>query len=424
MKRLLVSVLILSLCLWLVPAFAGEKIEIAHWQLTQKMKEGITEAKLANEFMRLHPNVKLTTEEVPGANMREKVVVALMSGETPNSVRDYIARLGAWWYNDALVSLDGVIAQEDLDDLYLDVLKGFTMDGKLIGYPTAFWLQAYAVNMTMLDKVGAAFPGDDFTLAEWKEIADKLKTAGYWATAHFAASEQGDCWMLMNLQMYGAKIWENGDYENTVINSPEGVKALKRLVALEAEGYAPKGTPGRAARLYLDMVDVGAMAMMATTPRSADLAYRQGILDKGQVKELQNIVITGTPHAEGIPLPSLPFGPSGVVIFKDEDPEKVRMSIEWLKFITSQENIAFDAIGSGQFCARMSVNPHAGNPVFDKQLELCTENGAYDLGISSPHYSKCRALFFPELQAVFMGDKTAQEALDDFAKGVAKLWKG
>lgn len=403
-------------------AFA-DTVNLVHWHIQLNPSKIVTDAMLTEKFMQLHPEVSIEVEEVPAAYMEEKVMLAAISGATPNTVRDYLGRLAAWGHQGLLECLDGTLTQKDLDDFYTDVLNGFKINGKLMGYPTCFWMQAYAVNKEILDRAGATFPEGAWTLAEWMEIAEKVKALGIWPTCFFAKNEQGDYWTLINFQIFGAKLWMDGDFTKTTLNSPEGVEALEWMINMVEKGFAPPGTAGRSVIEQKKMFDAGKFAMGPITVAQATSDYRQKKVESGLVDELQDIQIVETPLAPGAPGAGPPFGPNGIVVFKKENSEEVYWTIEWAKFMVCSEDSTFQAIADSQYAVRKSTNPHADSPPHQKLLEILVKYGAYDIGIGSPYYLKCRHLLYPELQQAFMGLENPQKALDDFAEKVAELWK-
>jgi len=421
-RKWLAGILIMAVCL-LGSSVAFAKVSLRHWHNELGPLKQVTDTALAERFMQLYPEVKIEVEAIPGGLMEEKTVTAIMADATPNTERDYFGRLAAWGYQGLLVNLNGTLSQEDLDDFYPGILASFFIDGELIGYPTCFWLQPFLANKTILDKAGVVFPEGSWTIAEWTELAKKVKAMGVWPAHFFANTEQGDYLTLMWLSIGGGLLWQDEDYTRTVLNSPENIQALEWMLGLVEEGYAPPGTAGRGIHEYLNMVYAGKVATAPMIIRAATLDQQQSMVDQGMVSELQDIRVVETPRLTDSAIPKVPFGPSGVVVFQKDNSEEVRWSIEWIKFITSKENIDFDAIAGAQFSARRSVNPHTDSLPHTRLLEIVAANGTYDLGVGSPQYLACRHALVPELQAAFLGAKTAQEALDDFAEVVVALWK-
>lgn len=418
----LVGMLVIVMCL-LGSSVGIAKVELTHWHNTVGPLRQVDDTMLAEEFMKLHPEVDIEVTEVVSNMLATKIAAAVLGEVPPTTTRDYLGRLAAWANQGLLVDLTGTLSQEDLDDFYPAVLVGLTINGKLIGYPTALWLQTYLVNQTILDKAGVAFPKGVWTLVDWISAAAKVKAIGYWPTVFFFADHGGDYLTLTNLGVYGATLWENNDHTQTTLNSPTGTKALQWMVGIEKLAYAPPGSVGRHVVPYMEMFNSGQVAMASMTLRQATLGFRQDVLAKEQVSELQDIRVVETPRfGDSLGL-GLPYGPNGVVVFKNDNPEVVKWAINWAQFLTNKENGDFQAISDTQFAPRQSSNPHADNKAFSDALALVVKYGLYDCGMGSPYYLEVRKLLPPQTQAAFLGTKTAQEALDDFAASIVALWE-
>lgn len=426
MKKLLVVALTLIFVMTSLALALAEKVEISYWHISLEPTAILKDADLVKNFMAENPNIKVVVQEVPAVYMEEKTLLAIVSGAMPNVERDFLGRLAAWAHKDVLESLDGTLSPADLEDFIPGVLDVFRVEGKLIGYPADFVLQNYVVNKTILDRAGAVTPDGSWTVDELMVAAEKVKALGdpdIWPTVLFAKDEQGDYWTLMYFQMWGAKLWTDKDYTKTTLNSEAGIEALEWMVWLDNNEYTPGGAPGRHAGEQMRDFDAGKIAFCGSAARVGTLAYRQKMLEGGQVDELQDIQMVATPHVEGIPTAGLYFFPHGVSVFEEENKEKREAAIKLSQYLTSPEACKVYALGECMFAARKSVDPWPDEPPFQKTTQMMSEYGVADLGISSPFYLECRHLLFPELQHAYLGSKTPKQALDDFAKGVAELWK-
>ena len=63
------------------------------------------------------------------------------------------------------------------------------------------------------------------------------------------------------------------------------------------------------------------------------------------------------------------------------------------------------------------VSPGFENPVFAPMVPDLTQIASYgdsSFGLLEPFWLELRAIFYPEVQAVYAGQKTGQEALDSY----------
>jgi len=199
------------------------------------------------------------------------------------------------------------------------------------------------------------------------------------------------------------------------------VMALEWMIDMVKGGYAPSGVAGITDGDYLNFMNTGRSVMQGRTPGTA--LATETLFDNGLLDYIPDFRVVGTPHASGILNPPLFIGPSGYVVFKEDDTEKLKTSIDFAKFVTSKENSKKVCEAYQQLSARYSVRLFEDQKCFLVAQKLISENGVGDLGLSSPHYLEVRDAQFPELQAAFMGKKTPQQALDDFAKKIRNIWK-
>lgn len=391
-------------------------VELTHWHNQQGRTKKVTDTDLAKEFMVKNPWVDIKVEEYPSSALGEMIQTRIASDSTPNTYRDYLGRLTLGYYAGVTEDLSGLM---DMSDFYPDVVKGFVIDGKLIGIPTVFWTQVYGVNENYFDEVGVKVPSGAWTLAEWTDVARKIKTIGVWPTTFH--TKGGDYWNYITLAGFGAKVWTDSDYTKTTLNSNEGVAGLEWMVEMEEIGLTAPGTVGRGAGEIIEMLNTGKVAMCPMSTRQGDEEYQRVNLSNGLVTELQRVRVVESPRLAELPSPASPFGPSGVIVFSKDNQEEVYWAKEWVKFITSKEKIDWQAISDGQNCPRISVNPHIENQAFARALEILADNGAYDNGIGGRNYTASRAFFTPALEFAFLGIKTVREALDDFAREIEGL---
>lgn len=402
----------------------ADKITIDWWAEASAYED--YEGNYVRPFEVLHPEVRIMVNQVPSGNFDQLVPIAVASGEPPNVLFDYVGRLGIWHAYEALAMLQDMLTEEDLEDLmFMDLFTD--PEGNIFGIPIKCWAIPYVVDFNILKEVGmdgeALGLQDDFTMDTWMTIAEKVRAAGYFATALFANNHMGDYWFLTNYLFFGAHLYEGGDYEKSALNSEAGVEALEWMGMLVEEKFVPPGVAGLTYRNYLNYLVSGEMAMGAATTAYSSTEKEQARLESGQAKQLQDYRIVPTPHKEGIPTPGLFIGPTGFVVFKNRDPEVERLSKEFVLFITNTENQQklFDI--TPQFPARKSVKtPDWEGSEEEVALALLAKYGSADMGLASPMYNKCRIALPPTQQAYFAGMNTAKEVLDDYAEIVERIW--
>jgi len=418
-KKLLTSFTLLILVLGLTNICLS-KVTIQYWQ-TQLSE---LDKQMISDFEKQFPDIKIQAEGIPAGNMHEKVMTAIAAGVPPDVLYDYIGRLGNWWTAGALQSLNGTLSQEDAEDFYPSVLKLFSMDGNLIAYPQPFGVRTYGVNKTILEKAGVAnlLPqgiNREMTIDTWMQIAEKVSALpGIYATSFFCANPSGDYYMLGYFQGFGGYLYQNGDYTKTTLNSEGGIKALEWMIDLVNKGYAMPGVAGttddhHVAHFYSGKIAFGGWF---PTPEQAKANYEQGAIDY-----LAEYYLLEYPHLKEIAPPPIYAGPGGISVFKNTKNREA--AIQFAQFWTNKENTKRRIGKTFLLSTRKSVLPWQGSDIPTLLQNIISKNGIGDLGLTSPFYLQVRDLQCSALQAAFSGMKTPQEALDDFAKAVAELWK-
>lgn len=421
LKKVLSILLVVGLLIIFAVPLAAE-VKIMHWQGDDPAGIEWLEI-MIQRFEKIHPGVKIETECIPVGNMAQKVMIAIASDTTPDTLREYIGRCSSWWKHGALGSLNGTLSEEDLEDFYPSLLELCSMDGNLIGYPFPFGCRTFGVNMTLLEKAGVAdlMPKGDnreLSLETCEQALEKVsELEGVYGTGFFASGCSGDYHMLGWFQSFGGYLYQNGDHTRTTLNSEAGVRALEWMIDLVDRGIATPGPAGTVDDHHVEAMWSGKIAFggWVPNPTMAKNNYESGTIDY-----LPEYRFLEFPHAKGVAPPPVFMGPDVASVFKGcEDRE---LAIEWAQFMTSREGTQFWVDEFAPVIpSRKSV--HVESEIMNILKRIIEKNGVGDLGLTSPYYLEVRNLQYPELQAAFAKMKTPKRALDDFADAVRKLWE-
>ncbi len=417
-KKLLVGVLVIGLVLSFASA-ALAKRTITFWDTAPA--NGVEVANY-ERFLVQFPDIKVEREYIPPGSIRDKVMIAIAGDTTPDVIFDYIGRVSAYYYQDALESLNGTLPQGDFDDFLPSLLKQFTINETLIGYPVSFGCRLWGIDKIIVENAGVAnlIPqglNREWSFEDFMTVADAVKELGIFPFGFHTGAAGGDYYTIMYTQIFGTKLYENGDHTKTTWNSEAGVRALEWMVKMVEEGYAPPGVAGLTSGNIMDMKARGKVLVFSFfLPDRSQTHYDSGIIDY-----VQNDWQIEVPHVEGVPAPPLFNGPGAFSLFKSVKDKDAALT--FMRFMVSKEsveNVNLNTEGWMPISSRISaeVKPEAEVTQF-----MVNKNGLGDLGLASPYYSEVRVLMAAELQAAFMGIKSPKEALDDFAQGVAELWK-
>jgi multiple sugar transport system substrate-binding protein len=379
---------------------------------------GDYEMLLAEQFMEMHPNVTIEVEALQWADLSTKVTAAIAAGAPPDVLKDYLGRTSGYAWQGLLEPMEELVPAEELADYLPDLIDQYTIDGHLHGLPLFYWITAMSGNKAIWDAAGATdlLPLDD---GEWtfEEFEAALKAVQkedeLWPLGLQVASEQGDYMYLAYPWGMGATLYPPGDYSVSALNSPEGVAGVQKIIDWVNAGLIEPGATTIIGDDLNNMFYAGQTAIMGNSlaaKTSLDIAKQDG-----RVSVEVDLFFTMFPHAEGVKTGAMAAGPTGVVVFKQDDPAKRYWAAQFARFLASPDLQREYAINANQFPSRKSVGtPLAGDPDYERLLAWVQEYGLSDMGLASPNYYEMRVQLFPHLQAAMLGEKTAEEALADY----------
>lgn len=431
MFRKFVVGLVVGLMVLLVGQFAlaGEIIEIDFWESQQPIDRVMKN--VIEPFEAEYPNIKINLVFVGPGQMHDTVSTALAAGMPPNVLLGYSGRLAKWAWEGFLIDHKWTLTQTEIDNFLPGVVDTFSIEGKLFCYPCYFVPVVFTANKTLLERIGVwdLVPQsieEDWTISDFMMIAEKVKEYNpdiYSAFFH-ANGRGGDVYMLDYFKGFGANHYASGDLTDVTLNSEAGIEALEWMGEMVDRGYAPKGVAAFKSSDIAKMRNAGLVvfssgAMSPVLPHVAREMY-----DTKASPELWEWKWIRQPHLAGIDSPGIFISPGVISVFQTEDSQKLAASILFAKWVNNNTMKWFTE-QSGNIPLQKSVEPKhlIKNEDYARLSDYLAEYGITDAGIHSPHYTQIRNLRFPELQAYFMGKKTAKEALDDFAKAAEDLWK-
>lgn len=380
---------------------------------------------VSEQFMRLHPNVKVIYEVVPNAGYGEKIVASVLAGRAPDLVKDLNYKR-QWAETGLLEPIDDYLKPEDVADWYdYTLAKGF-VNGKHYIFPWNNSSNGMGVTMLLNPEFFAsqnvdlpALPSRAWSIDEFMEIAKQLSyDDDHYAFAVGAKDIENT---LAWLYLHGARMF-NEDETEVTLNSPEGVAGLQFLIdAMYTHEIAPKGAEGMGVYDIIGLFHQGNTAIGYGGPYEIgriDRYYKEGSLDR-----VFPVNIAPFPYRPGYD--PIALGTSGgYIVFKQRDAAKRDMVMEFAQFLTNFENTA--ALKSLMYVtARDSVNANLyDDSPFAEEVAVYTQAlehsipffGSTEIDFS-PVTSHLQAMF----EAAFARTKTPQQALDDFVKEANRI---
>ncbi len=212
---------------------------------------GKLEMQLAQEYMKLHPEVQIDIIAVDW----DKVAVQIAGGSPPDifsietKVAPQFAEAGLLADVDYLSAKYGPF--DELDQLHPVIVDMHRWKGKLMVLPYRVYIYGMYLNTTLFDERGVPLPGDDWTWDDYLRIGQKISrdidgdgTPDIWGVGH-------DTNLLSRLSPW---VWQNGgdwwtaDYSRALLDQPEVYEAidwlanLRRLKVHPPQGVSPSST--------------------------------------------------------------------------------------------------------------------------------------------------------------------------------------
>lgn len=425
---LLLACVILGLGIAVVEA-SPKEIKLKYWvdprlRQIEGMEEitslpGDYERIQAQEFMKMYPNVSIEVEVIPFEDLAVRIPAAIASGAAPDLLRDYLGRTAQYWHQGVLEPLDDLIPQEEKEDYLPGFLDMYTVDGHIHALPMYAWVGHLVANKKIWEEneVAGLLPTDElaWTVQEFEAALRAVKQDDFWPFGLFVPPDgQADYRYLAFFWIFGAKLYENGDYSRVALNSPAGIEALEFLVHLADEALIQPGATTMTSAQLDSMLWRGEIGMLGNTLAIWN-GYENALRDG---KVTRDVELVPLPYPQkGAERPGLAMGPQGIAVFKQKDPEKLKWAVEFARFLNQPEYQRVYAQNAGQFPSRISTgNPFGDEPDYATVQYMLNEYGAEDLGLTSPKYNQVRAILSKEIQSALVHLKSPEKALADFER--------
>ncbi|WP_010096645.1 ABC transporter substrate-binding protein [Ornithinibacillus scapharcae] len=409
---------------------SGDTVELSLW-LTPQWK-GILDADeegadydsffkhAAEEFAKQYDkhDVKINVEVIAGDQRDEMLNVNLNGGTPPDIFFESVFAMGDYAHRGALVPLNDIVddeAKSDIEQSYWDTV---TFGDDIYFYPFSHMPGTLVYNADMFKDAGLdEFVGNEdeiktWTLDELETILAGLKEnipADKYTNAYpmglFALNNQGDTWNLAYLRMFGNQFFD--DNGNIVLDDENGSKAIAWLKEVYDNGYANPGAESVSSN------DVNAMFQN----KQLGVSFTNSVLYNNILADMEsgNIEkfdarLANIPSVSGDPL-SFTYV-TGAAVFNTGDETRMEVAKDFVKFFSTDPELVKSS--KNGVPVRKSVVEEFKD---EKPLFAAYEaNAPYMFSFTGnvPGYNELRQVLYPELQAVFTGEKTPEEAVKSY----------
>jgi ABC-type sugar transport system, periplasmic component len=371
---------------------------------------------LAAAYKALHPNVTVKTSVIPWADYQQKLAIMAASKTAPDIVWLAERMIPQFLTTGQLLDISSIKddAEYEFSDIIPSSLSAFEQDGKLYGIPFSTPPQVVFYNKTLFEQNGLKTPMELYQEGNWtyEELAKAAEAIakpndGVFGVKILASSSAWAEKMIALLWANGGDIF-NGDMTAFAMNTPEAAKTINYVKDL----LDKRAHPSIGEQLTFDTgklgMDFDNVTKVSSYRDKVDFEWDIAPLPKGD----QGVVT--------------PLGFAGYAIFKDtKHPEA---ALDYLKFISNKENAA--KVASFFVPQRSSVlysDEYLNGFPFPSADTM--KVAAFDriqegrVRPSLPNWVQIDEKVTIQLDAIFMGAKSTEEALKSMEEDINALLK-
>lgn len=402
------------------------------WNLPDQ-KPGEYAQTLIEKFEKKYPNVKVKLEIIPYDGGDQKVNVALASKTAPDILNDSPGRTTSYAKRGYTVPLNDILTEEQLKKIPQNVLEKVTLqDGTIFSYPQGLGATLMVINKSLVERAGAAdlLPSGElrtWTIEQFEKLLvavreyQKKVTPDHYPFLMFGLNEQGDALYHSFMAGFGGKRYSD-DRTQSTFSSTENVQAVEWFKSLIDKQLVYPNPETRAAGMSNDYfvqektaVAFGGFSLLNAVQKAKDEGAIKGEFEAilapfPSVKEDQGVVIGGGGQ---------------FVIFDNGDENKIKYAKKFIQFAQTEDPDFIKAMNAFDVYGRdtLGANPDPEKLWLSKLVtdteHIIAIDGSYDI----EGYSQTRAVFFPEMQAVFIGAKEPLQAMQDYDEKANKIIK-
>jgi len=414
-----------------------EKVEIKVW-LTPQWK-GVLDASesgadydsffkhAAEKFAAQYDkyDAKINVEVIAGDQRDQLLNVNLSSNTPPDVFFESIFAMGDYVHRGAMLPLTDIVddaAKSDISQSYWDAV---TFGDDIYFYPFQNNPGTLVYNADMfkaagLEKyIGGETEIKTWTLAEYEEILKGLKEnlpkdqyPNAYPMAQFALNNQGDTWNLAYLRMFGSQFFD--DNGNIIVGDEKGAKAAAWLKKIRDEGYTNPGAESVSSNDANGMFQNQQLAISFTNPILFNNAKAD--MESGKLKKF-DMRVANIPSESGDPLTFTYV--VGASVFDTKDAKRTEVAKDFVKFFSTDPELVKSSKNGIPVRTSVAEQFKAEKPFFTAY----DTNSKYLFNFTGnvPGYSQLREVLYPELQALYMGAKSPEQAVKDYQTNGNKI---
>lgn len=392
---------------------SGEVTEITWWAFPTFTQEnaddgfGTYEQKIIDAFQTANPDVKVKLETIDFQSGPDKIVSAIEGGTICDVLFDAPGRIISYGKSGKLAELNDMFTDEFVADVNNDALLQSCKAGDTAYmYPISSAPFYMAFNKAMLEEAGVLdLVKEGWTTDDFTKVITALKEKGYNPGSVFCngqGGDQGTRAFVANL--YSSSITDDAITKYT-INDANGVKALEFIKKAVDEGTLFNGSGYAGGDDIQNFANGQTSFTLLWSP--AQPQTQAALLESSGVEYLE----VPFPSEDGVA--ELEYLVNGFCVFDKGDAARIEASKRFIQFVCDDSEWGpKNVVRTGSFPVRTSFGDLYGD---ERMTTLSAWSKYY-----SPYYNtidgfaEMRTYWFSMLQAVMNGDKTPQEAADEF----------
>jgi multiple sugar transport system substrate-binding protein len=363
-------------------------------------------------------NVKINVQVIASDQRDELLNVKLNGGTPPDIFFENTFAMGDYAHRGALVPLNDIVDAKAKKDIDANYWKSVTFGKDIYFYPFSHMPGTLTYNADMFKAAGLDqyIGGKDeiktWSMSDYEKILNALKTnlpkdkyPNAYPMGLFAVNNQADTWNLAYLRMFGNQFFDKKG--NIALDDAKGVKALSWLKKIHDDGLTNPGAESVSSNDVLSMFKNQKLAISFTNP----VLYNNTLadMDAGKAPKF-DVRLANIPSVSGKPL-SFTYV-SGAAVFNTKDETRIKVSKDFVKFFSTDSELVKASKNGVPVRSSVAKELKDTNPLF----AAYDKNAQYMFNFTGgvPGYSQLRQVLFPELQAVYTGQKTPAQAAKDY----------
>ncbi|WP_131742077.1 ABC transporter substrate-binding protein [Actinomadura roseirufa] len=369
--------------------------------------------KLVASFNQTHPDIKVKTDSggATADTMLPKVTAGFAAGTHPDIAYMYGSWGAALARSPKVPNLKRYISGPNVkwDDFWPNTRQSSTINGKVIGFPSAVDALSVLYNKKLLAEANIKPPSPNWTWDDFREMSRKLtdaKTKTYGTTFAISGGEE-TTWLLWPL------VWQHGgsilspDGKKAAFNSPQGAQALsvmQQMAVQDKSVYIDSSPAEKGQKLF----ESGRLGLFLAGPwvlpdvQAAKIDYGFAPLP-GTNGDHQTV-----------------SGPDNWAVF-DHGSRRIKASVEFLTWLTQPEQQLVWMKDTGALPTRRSILQQPGYQEFLKKypgIGVATDNlaNAKQIRPVTAKYPRVSSFVAEAIASTLLGRSDPKAALDDAAR--------